>query len=158
VILFFASFILGFFPHLFFSVPSAGEPTQRYLHGGLLIDFIGQRLSFEGFLVMVGGPISRLRLLSVDVIILCLQLVMLAISSASEEGLEMDRTGGPAALDSAERGEREGRVGNDQGNEDEGMVVNDIGYEHIVLRVGVVETIRSLWNTEARVIQRMRQA
>jgi hypothetical protein len=43
----FGSFLLGFIPHLFFSIPSAGEPTQGYLHGGLLIDFIGQRNSRE---------------------------------------------------------------------------------------------------------------
>ena len=42
-LLLFGSFVLGLLPHLLFSVPSAGEPTQGYLHGGLLIDFIGQR-------------------------------------------------------------------------------------------------------------------
>src|SRR3981189_1292308 len=39
-----ATFSLGFIPHLFLSVPTAGEPTQGYLHGGLLLDFIGQRI------------------------------------------------------------------------------------------------------------------
>ena len=34
---------MSFLPHLLLSVPSAGEPTQGYLHGGLLLDFIGQR-------------------------------------------------------------------------------------------------------------------
>lgn len=42
-ILLFGSFTLGFLSHLLFSVPHAGEPTQGYLHGGLLLDFIGQR-------------------------------------------------------------------------------------------------------------------
>src|SRR5271170_3147242 len=42
-ILLFTSFIIGFIPHILFNVPSAGEPTLGYLHGGLLIDFIGQR-------------------------------------------------------------------------------------------------------------------
>jgi hypothetical protein len=42
-IVLFGTFVLGFIPHLLFSVPTAGEPTQGYLHGGLLIDFIGQR-------------------------------------------------------------------------------------------------------------------
>src|SRR5438045_4309368 len=37
-----ATFSLGFIPHLLLPVPSAGEPTQGYLHGGLLLDFIGQ--------------------------------------------------------------------------------------------------------------------
>ena len=43
-LLLFGTFFLGFLSHLLFSVPSAGEPTQGYLHGGLLIDFIGQRI------------------------------------------------------------------------------------------------------------------
>src|SRR5208282_3632770 len=41
-LLLFGNFLLGFIPHLLFSLPSAGEPTQGYLHGGVLIDFIGQ--------------------------------------------------------------------------------------------------------------------
>lgn len=45
VLLFFGTFLLGFIPHLLFSLPSAGEPTHGYLHGGLVIDFIGQRKS-----------------------------------------------------------------------------------------------------------------
>ena len=44
-LLLFGPFLLGFIPHLLFSLPSAGEPTQGYLHGSLLIDFIGQRTS-----------------------------------------------------------------------------------------------------------------
>ena len=42
-LLLFGSFLLSFLPHLFLSVPSGGEPSQGYLHGGLVIDFIGQR-------------------------------------------------------------------------------------------------------------------
>ena len=46
IILLLGTFALGFLPHLFLSVPAAGEPTQGYLHGGLLLDFIGQRIIF----------------------------------------------------------------------------------------------------------------
>lgn len=42
-ILLLGAFALGFIPHLLLSVPTAGEPTQGYLHGGMLLDFIGQR-------------------------------------------------------------------------------------------------------------------
>ena len=45
-LLLFGTFLLGFIPHLLFLLPSAGEPTQGYLHGSLLIDFIGQRKSY----------------------------------------------------------------------------------------------------------------
>src|SRR5271154_7042735 len=84
-LLLFGSFLLGFLPHLLFSAPSAGEPTQGYLHGGLLIDFIGQRKPSQKKNVglMVGGPTSRLRLLFVDVVILMLQLTMLAITATT---------------------------------------------------------------------------
>jgi hypothetical protein len=42
-VVFLVPFSLSFLSHLIFSPPSAGEPTQGYLHGGILIDFIGQR-------------------------------------------------------------------------------------------------------------------
>lgn len=53
--------------HLYLSRPQVGEATRGYLHGGLLIDFIGQL-----------GPTSKLHLFILDVWILLLQLVMLA--------------------------------------------------------------------------------
>jgi Fungal domain of unknown function (DUF1746) len=153
VLILLGTFVLGFIPHLLFALPSAGEPTQYYLHGGLLIDFIGQRMcSCESF--DVGGPISRLRLLSVDLIILGLQLVMLAIGCSGSSDLSPgngNARGGSAELDRAERGE----TGDEE--EEEGMVTNDAGYEHVTVRVGVVETIRSLWNNDTPVVRRMRE-
>ncbi|KAJ9656442.1 hypothetical protein H2201_008533 [Coniosporium apollinis] len=53
--------------HLFLAAPTAGEATRGYLHGGLMIDFIGQQ-----------GPTSKLHLAILDVMILLLQLVTLA--------------------------------------------------------------------------------
>lgn len=52
---------------MYLARPQAGEATRGYLHGGLLIDFVGQL-----------GPISKLHLFILDVWILLLQLVMLA--------------------------------------------------------------------------------
>lgn len=54
--------------HNVFSRPEAGEATRGYLHGGLLIDFIGQK-----------APISLFRLLSLDFLVLLLDLVMLGL-------------------------------------------------------------------------------
>lgn len=59
--------LICLFVHLWFPLPSAGEATRGYLHGGLLIDWIGQQ-----------GPTSKLRLFLLDCFILALQLVMLA--------------------------------------------------------------------------------
>ncbi|KAL2122464.1 hypothetical protein VTJ04DRAFT_2919 [Mycothermus thermophilus] len=54
--------------HLFFSLPQAGEASRGYLHGGVIIDFIGQR-----------PPRSRLAFLLLDLVILGLQCLMLAV-------------------------------------------------------------------------------
>ncbi|RAL02932.1 DSC4 family protein [Aspergillus ibericus CBS 121593] len=54
--------------HHFFTRPEAGEATRGYLHGGLLIDFIGQK-----------APIPLARLLFLDVLVLGLDLVMLGL-------------------------------------------------------------------------------
>lgn len=54
--------------HLLFAVPEAGETMRGYLHGGVIIDFIGQK-----------APTSRFSLLLVDCLILILQCVMCAV-------------------------------------------------------------------------------
>jgi len=54
--------------HLFTSLPQAGEITRGYLHGGLILDFIGQKASD-----------SRLRLVLMDLLIMGLQCFMLAV-------------------------------------------------------------------------------
>ncbi|PYH47935.1 DSC4 family protein [Aspergillus saccharolyticus JOP 1030-1] len=54
--------------HTLFAPPGAGEETRGYVHGGLLIDFVGQK-----------APVPRLRLLFFDVLVLALDLLMLAL-------------------------------------------------------------------------------
>ena len=49
--------------HLWFHPASAGEATRGYLHGGLLMDFIGQ-----------AGPSSKIHLVLLDLLVLALQL------------------------------------------------------------------------------------
>lgn len=53
--------------HAFFVHPEAGESTRGYLHGGLFIDFIGQK------------PAPVFRLLSFDMLIFLVDFVMLAL-------------------------------------------------------------------------------
>ncbi|KAF2402781.1 DUF1746-domain-containing protein [Trichodelitschia bisporula] len=50
-----------------FSAPAATEATRGYLHGSVLVDFVGQQ-----------GPTSKLRLLLLNLLITLLQLVALA--------------------------------------------------------------------------------
>ena len=51
---------------------AAGEATRGYLHGGLLIDFVGER-----------GPVSKWRLVALDALVVALEMVMM--------GLELER-------------------------------------------------------------------
>ncbi|KAL2836977.1 hypothetical protein BJX68DRAFT_27326 [Aspergillus pseudodeflectus] len=54
--------------HKFFSQPEAGEATRGYLHGGILIDFIGQK-----------APVPVARLLCLDFLVMLLNIVMLGL-------------------------------------------------------------------------------
>ncbi|KAM3420342.1 hypothetical protein BST61_g3623 [Cercospora zeina] len=56
--------------HCFLATPSAGEATRGYMHGGLIMDFIGQR-----------GPSSKMHLLLLDFVLLGLQIVHLSAST-----------------------------------------------------------------------------
>ncbi|OAX79306.1 hypothetical protein ACJ72_06376 [Emergomyces africanus] len=71
----FASNIFCIFLHYMSASPMAGEATRGYLHGGLFIDFIGQK-----------GPISKFHLFLLDLLILAMQVIMLCVI------LEKDRT------------------------------------------------------------------
>lgn len=59
--------------HYIFALPQAGESTRGYLHGGILIDFVGQR-----------PPTWTLGLLLFDLIIWGIQCLMLAVHEERE--------------------------------------------------------------------------
>ncbi|KAI9795818.1 MAG: hypothetical protein M1835_005140 [Candelina submexicana] len=93
--------------HFIYARPEAGESVRGYLHGGLMIDFVGQK-----------GPVSKFWLLLLDLLTLTIQLLMLAAhiehqrikglahsgagvtSSASQDGAATSNQN----LDSEERG------------------------------------------------------
>jgi len=75
--------------HLWEANPAAGELTHGYLHGGLIIDFIGQE-----------GPISKWRLIYVDILIVLLQLLMLTLV-ITKQGLSPSSEDAPPATDEA---------------------------------------------------------
>lgn len=60
--------------HLYYARPEAGEATRGYLHGGLLLDFIGQQ-----------GPTSKLHLVVLDMAIMIVQLTALAVVIKQKE-------------------------------------------------------------------------
>ncbi|KAK8056253.1 hypothetical protein PG993_001480 [Apiospora rasikravindrae] len=61
--------ILCMLLHIVTSLPQANEASRGYLHGGVLVDFVGQR-----------PPTSKLTLLLLDALLLGLQCLMLAVS------------------------------------------------------------------------------
>lgn len=63
--------------HVLQSAPEAGEATRGYLHGGLAMDFIGQK-----------GPSSRVVLVVLDLVVLALQLVHMAAGMARKRARE----------------------------------------------------------------------
>ncbi|KXX83086.1 DSC E3 ubiquitin ligase complex subunit 4 [Madurella mycetomatis] len=66
--------VLCMFAHTFFAIPQAGEATRGYLHGGVIIDFIGQK-----------PPTTRLAFLFFDLVILGAQCLMLAVHQEREK-------------------------------------------------------------------------
>lgn len=64
----FFSNILCMLLHLLFSLPEASETMRGYLHGGVIIDFIGQK-----------APASKLSLVLLDGVVMALQCVMCAV-------------------------------------------------------------------------------
>ncbi|KAL2811896.1 hypothetical protein BJX63DRAFT_443872 [Aspergillus granulosus] len=64
----FASNLFCMIFHNFFSQSEAGEATRGYLHGGILIDFIGQK-----------APVPVTRLLCLDLFVMVLNIVMLGL-------------------------------------------------------------------------------
>lgn len=99
-----ATNLLCILAHIWFAPPSAGEATRGYLHGGVAMDFIGQK-----------GPSSKLHLFLLDLLVVILQLVHLAAVSlrkrlreSSVAGVASTNTTQTTAqdLDSEERGVR----------------------------------------------------
>ena len=94
----FGANLICFLLHAFLDPPSAGEATRGYLHGGLAIDFIGQK-----------GPSSKVHLLVLDLVVLALQLTHLAADITRQRLRKMDTAAAASSsqdLDSEERGIR----------------------------------------------------
>lgn len=104
--------ILWIIAHASSTPPTAGEAVRGYLHGGLLIDFVGQK-----------SPVSRVRLVWYDLLVLMLQLVMLGIKV---EKKKMDAPAGG--------GERRGEEAQDHDAEERGTRRSQEGMEGIELQ------------------------
>ncbi|KAF2140892.1 uncharacterized protein K452DRAFT_309355 [Aplosporella prunicola CBS 121167] len=106
--------LICLFLHLWFPPPTAGETTKGYLHGGLLIDWIGQQ-----------GPTSKFHLLLLDLLILALQLVMLSAYLKSyklKKNKEPTETNTGARTAGAARGTTAARPRQDVDSEERGIL------------------------------------
>lgn len=79
--------LICIFLHAVSSKPEAGEALRGYLHGGLLIDFVGQE-----------GPISKSRLFLLDILTLALQLLVLT-AFVERQNLRTSMTNSGASSD-----------------------------------------------------------
>ena len=100
-------------------------------------------------------------MLAVDVVILVLQLTMLAITATTtpkitETGMAVSRVVVSAELDRAERGETEEQETLNETGEESGGTIQETGFEHVVVAVGVVETIKALWDDTTPLVRRFR--
>lgn len=112
IVVIFVLNILWLLIHASSTPPTAGEAVREYLHGGLLIDFVGQK-----------SPVSRLRLVGYDLLVLALQLVMLGVT-VEKKKLDAPEGGG---------GSRE-EEGQDHDAEERGTRRSQEGFEGIELR------------------------
>lgn len=69
VIMLLGTNIICIFLHLFFTPSSSGEELRGYLHGGIIIDIIGQK-----------GPSSKLKLVAFDLLVLTLQALLFTVN------------------------------------------------------------------------------
>ncbi|KAL8940777.1 MAG: hypothetical protein Q9211_002120 [Gyalolechia sp. 1 TL-2023] len=116
VVMIFALNLLSIFFHAISIPPTAGEAVRGYLHGGLLIDFVGQK-----------SPVPRWRLVSYDVLILMLQVVMLGVTI---EKKKLDAPGNGSANGGEEREEER----QDHDSEERGVRRSEDGSEGIELQ------------------------
>lgn len=104
-----AANIICIITHLLHAPPEAiGRGSRGYLHGGLIIDMIGEK-----------GPIPKSRLLLQDLLILGLQFIMLAIAH-ERSVMTLDKPAAPSQdIDAEEAGVRRSQEGAEASGETE---------------------------------------
>ncbi|MCJ1402592.1 hypothetical protein MMC11_005812 [Xylographa trunciseda] len=94
--------------HTISAAPDAGEAMRGYIHGALLIDFVGEL-----------GPISKIRMVLLDLLIMLLQFIILAVVLERQELKKgMEGSLGPAASSTEEEA---GLGGQDHDAEEQGI-------------------------------------
>jgi hypothetical protein len=116
------------------------------------------------------GPIGRLRMMGVDFVILLLQVVMLAVTAATSPpetvvvanmtAVDLDRVERGVTMEDGEGVDEDAEIEGDDGSEHHEMMERHDTEEEedksTVVRVGVTETMRTLWNSDAPLLRRFR--
>ncbi|KAK2748359.1 hypothetical protein FQN57_001017 [Myotisia sp. PD_48] len=91
--------------HIIAPNPTGGEAARGYLRGGIFIDFVGQ-----------SGPISKFQLLSIDFLIILLQIIMMGVVLEQEKttGVFQPRPGSTATRAQDQNSEELGILRSDQ--------------------------------------------
>ncbi|KAL8982904.1 MAG: hypothetical protein Q9205_002703 [Flavoplaca limonia] len=163
IVVIFVLNILWLLIHAISISPIAGEAVREYLHGSLLIDFVGQQ-----------SPVSRLRLVGCDVLVLALQLVMgswtrpkevnkieitrvrtMMLKNEERGGVRKARKGSNCDLSTARirgadrrrTGSGEERVlrGNREATASERSGDAYYSGQHVIANVYILDTIREQW-------------
>ncbi|OKL62022.1 hypothetical protein UA08_02526 [Talaromyces atroroseus] len=128
----FGSNLMCIFLHIIAIHPSAGEETRGYLHGGLFIDFVGQK-----------APVSRIRLVMFDFLVMLVHLVMLGLvvervrtdtdhqTTGNDESTSADSANPEQDYDAEERGILRSETNNDSSSASSGS--RDSSLERTVL-------------------------
>lgn len=131
--------------HIIFALPEANEAMRGYLHGGVIIDFVGQK-----------APTSKLSLLLLDILVLALQSVMCAVWLEKERLMKIDETlkrGNAAPQPTTTDGAQEvgfSTTGQDLDAEERGVIRNDLLNETDGIELRPLMTQRNDGPDEAR--------
>ena len=109
----FGSNLICILSHILFAPPAAGEASRGYLHGGMIIDFVGQ-----------ASPVSRWRLVGLDTLCLVLQVVMMCLTLEKQSLQGRRRAKSPGRMDRSDANASEevaGRRSQDLDAEERGM-------------------------------------
>ncbi len=111
----FGSNLICILLHLFTRRPEAEEAMRGYLHGGVIIDLIGQK-----------GPTTKFHLVIMDILVLVLQCFMLAVNAEKERlATILKAAAGPTTATGSEQPRAEVPTIQDHDAEERGVVRND---------------------------------
>ncbi|GAO51228.1 DUF1746-domain-containing protein [Saitoella complicata NRRL Y-17804] len=142
-----ATFLFPFIDHIISGGPEGAEGMGGYLHGGIVINFVGEM-----------GSVSRWRLCALDLLILGIQCVMLSLVTMRHYPSSAALTApAPQTIEDEEAGVRTTRRGYaqvaDEDEDEDDIIVTEGGKEKddAIQIINPWRAIRIVWNGEGSV-------